>query len=268
MRFGRFLLGDTLGGGGMALVFRATDTDTRGEVALKVMLPELSEVEQMRLRFVREAESFRKLAHPNVAAYLGSGVEGTVPYLVLELVEGETLHQMIQRHPGGLGVERALGLMRPLFGAIAYAHSHSIIHRDLKPQNVIVTPAGVPKLLDFGLARADDKLVRTGTGARMGTFLYAPPEQNEGQRVDHRADLYSLGVLAYEALAGRHPFRGGRMIHVLVDQLNEKFPLPSELAEGISEGLDAWVRKLLRRDPAERYQTADEALAALDELVP
>lgn len=267
-RLGPYILGELLGRGGMGAVFATRHPETGADLVIKVLLSSLGEIEQLRLRFVREAETYRKLRHPGVAGYVASGVEGEVLYLVLERVRGPTLLQVLASQPRGLGLEAGVGLLRELAAVLAVAHDLGIVHRDLKPQNVIMESGDRPRLIDFGLAAADDALLETRSGTRLGSYLYAAPEQNEGRKVDHRADLYSLGVLGYEALTGRPPFQGEKVLSVLLDQLNEKFPAPSTLVEDLPAGIEALLVRLLRASPGDRFQSASELRAALEAATP
>ena len=264
-QLGPYRLGPPLGHGGMGAVHRAEDRQGR-RVAVKVLLPGPAADEQLKARFVREAETYRKLDHPGVARYVGSGIEEGVFYLALELIEGETLEERLLSRPGGLGVAPALQLLRDLAGVLAAAHGLGIVHRDLKPANVLFDREGRTKLIDFGLALANDGLVRTAHGTRMGTFVYAAPEQNEGKRVDHTADLFSLGVLGYQALTGALPHKGEKMLTVMIEQMTERFDPPTKLMPELPARLDEVFVGLLRAEPSQRTSSAQELLAHLDLL--
>jgi serine/threonine-protein kinase len=249
----------------MGAVHRAEDLQGR-RVAVKVLLPGPAADEELQARFVREAETYRKLDHPGVARYVGSGIEEGVFYLAIELIEGETLGERLQARPGGLGVAAALKLLRDLADVLAAAHSLGIVHRDLKPANVLFDRQEQTKLIDFGLALADDGLVRTAHGTRMGTYVYAAPEQNEGKRVDHTADLFSLGVLGYQALTGALPHKGEKMLTVMIEQMTERYAPPTELMPELPAKVDELFAGLLRADPAERTASAHQVVAQLDLL--
>jgi len=217
-RLGPYTLIEPIGGGGMGVVYRARDERLGRDVAIKVIRPGLLASDAARRRFRIEALALGKLNHPNIATVYNVGTQDGTDYLVMELVSGQTLKDRLESGP--LSPQESLTLASEVASALEEAHEHSVIHRDLKPGNIIVTPRGHAKILDFGLAKmlatsADDEThPLTDTGV-IGTPLYMSPEQAEGKPVDARTDLWSLGVVLYESLTGKAPFRGGSGVAIL-----------------------------------------------------
>ena len=234
-----------IGCGGMGAVYRALQTDLQRPVAVKVMPESLSADPTFVERFRREAQTLGKLNHPNIVSVYDSGVSNGVCYIVMELVEGTTLREAIAA--SAIDPAAALRIVPKICDALAYAHDRGIVHRDIKPENILLGTGGVVKMVDFGLAKItadeDPDMMLTHTGARLGTLRYMSPEQLDGTSVDHRTDIYSLGVVLYEMLTGRVP--AGR------------FPLPSETSD-VDPRIDAVVMRTLCHDPNQRYQRADE----------
>jgi len=245
-------LGACIGRGGSGLVFRATDRENELEFAVKVLDPALAREPAFAERFSREAEALARLAHPHIVAVHGHGRAGEHFYLVLEHVEGGSVRQLLARGP--LAPKRAVALVSEVARALEFAHAQGIVHRDIKPENLLLDRAGRVKVADFGLARfadvSDARLALTSTGRALGTLRYMAPEQLERpETVDHRADLYALGVVFYELLTGEVPM--GR------------FEPPSKRA-GVDPRLDEIVLHLLDRDPERRYATAEELRRELE----
>jgi eukaryotic-like serine/threonine-protein kinase len=278
-RIAHFQILGVLGRGGMGVVFRAHDEGLRRTVALKV-LPEASKNEEKRQRFLREARSAASIAHPNVAVVHQVGeAEGRV-YIAMELVEGESLRQRLDR--GLLDVPTALEWARQIASGLAAAHGQGIVHRDLKPENVMITPAGALKLLDFGLAKKlqlttgparaagaapAEPQVTSDEGRLMGTPAYMSPEQAFGEPVDMRSDVFSFGVVLYEMLAGARPFTGASNLGVL-RSIERDVPRPlSQSRPGIPDGLDRLVARCLEKAPAARPASGAELSDALDRMV-
>ena len=205
-----------LGRGGMGSVYLAHDPRLSRDVALKVLSPELARQPEFRERFVSEARSCSALNHPNITTIHEIGEADGLHYIAFEFVDGETLERILERE-GCLRPEHVLELALPLAGALAYAHERGILHRDLKPANLVLSHLGIPKILDFGLAKTivssvepetETMLRLTQAGMIVGTMAYMAPEQALGQHVDARSDLFSFGCLLYEMLAGKPPFSG------------------------------------------------------------
>jgi eukaryotic-like serine/threonine-protein kinase len=260
---GRYRVLQRIGGGGMADVYLAEDTHLQRQVALKVLHRHFAQDREFVERFRREAEAAARLSHPNIVAVYDRGeFEGTY-YIAMQYVEGPTLRQLIDR---GLSIEQAVAIVRQVLEAARYAHRHGIVHRDLKPQNVIVDPEGKAMVTDFGIARAGVSDI-TQAGSVMGTPHYLSPEQAQGQDVTAVSDLYSVGVMLYEALTGRVPFEAESAVAIAMKQVSEVPQRPSSLNPRVSPALDAVVMRALEKDPGQRFQNADAFIAALTQAM-
>jgi hypothetical protein len=263
--FGNYVATAIIGQGGMGTVYLALHPGIGRQVAIKVLRPELGADEQLLTRFLNEARAANAIRHPNIIEILDSGTtEAGVSYLVMELLEGEPLVTRMQRL-GWLQPPDALEIARQIASALGAAHAKKIVHRDLKPDNLFLVPSPEPtnptrervKVLDFGIAklqpttRADS--VRTRTGMLMGTPIYMSPEQCLGTReVDHRTDIYALGVILFEMLTGRPPFVSEGFGDMVNMHINKAPPVPSSLRPGLPPALDALVLKLLAKRPEDR----------------
>jgi serine/threonine-protein kinase len=257
---GRYRVVSKIGGGGMADVWLAEDAHLQRQVALKVLHRRFAQDREFVMRFQREAESAAGLQHPNIVAVFDRGDwEGTY-YIAMQYVEGPTLKQLID---SGITVEQGVAVIRQVLQAAGYAHRQGIVHRDLKPQNVIVDPEGKAVVTDFGIARAGVSEI-TQTGSVMGTPHYLSPEQAQGLEVTAVSDLYSVGVMLYEALTGRVPFEGESAVAVAMKQVSQMPQRPSSIQPRVSPALDAVVMRALEKDPGQRFQSADAFIAALD----
>lgn len=257
---GRYRVLSRLGAGGMADVWLAVDTHLQRRVALKVLHRRFAQDREFVERFRREAEHAAGLQHPNIVAVYDRGeFEGTY-YIAMQYVEGATLKELIDR---GLTPPEGVELIRQVLEAARFAHRNGIVHRDLKPQNVIVDAEGKAVVTDFGIARAGVSEI-TQTGSVMGTPHYLSPEQAQGHEVTAVSDLYSIGVILYEALTERVPFEGESAVAVAMKQVSQTPLRPSSLNPQVSPGLDAVVMRALEKDPGERFQSADAFIAALD----
>lgn len=260
---GRYRVVAKIGGGGMADVWLAEDDHLQRRVALKVLHGRFAQDREFVMRFQREAESAAGLQHPNIVAVFDRGEwEGTY-YIAMQYVEGPTLKQLID---SGITVEQAVAVIRQVLQAAGYAHRQGIVHRDLKPQNVIVDPEGKAVVTDFGIARAGVSEI-TQTGSVMGTPHYLSPEQAQGFEVTAVSDLYSVGVMLYEALTGRVPFEGESAVAVAMKQVSQMPQRPSSIQPRVSPALDAVVMRALEKDPGQRFQSADAFIAALDQAM-
>ncbi|WP_425562556.1 Stk1 family PASTA domain-containing Ser/Thr kinase [Microlunatus ginsengisoli] len=271
---GRYQLGNVLGRGGMAEVYRAVDTRLGRPVAVKMLRTDLATDPTFQARFRREAQSAAGLNHPTIVAVYDTGedpdpVTGvSIPYIVMELVEGPTLRDVL-RDGRKILPERALELMQGVLDALSYSHKAGIVHRDIKPANVMLTPTGGVKVMDFGIARAvaDTSATMTQTAAVIGTAQYLSPEQARGETVDSRSDLYSAGCLMYELLVGRPPFIGDSPVSVAYQHVRETPVPPSTFDPSISADIDAITLKALAKDPADRYQTARDMKADIGRVL-
>jgi len=261
-----YRLGEEIHRGAQGAVYRAEQLATRRTCAVKMLLRGRFAGERERIRFEREVEVVARLRHPSIVTLYESGVSRQgEPWFAMELVDGLRLDEFVRRN--GCAPRAVAALLRQIADGIACAHRRGVIHRDLKPGNIVVDHDGVPRVLDFGLARSDAEgppgSVAAGTtmaGEFLGTFAYAAPEQLAGDptAIDSRCDLYALGVVFYECLAGRRPFEGARSIAELVVQKSGSAPArPSALNPAVDRDLDVIVLRLLAADPARRYDTAD-----------
>jgi serine/threonine-protein kinase len=257
---GRYRVLRRLGSGGMADVWLAEDTHLQRQVALKVLHRRFAQDREFVERFRREAESAAGLQHPNIVSVFDRGeFEGTY-YIAMQYIGGPTLKQLIDR---GLTPEQAVAEIRQVLEAARFAHRNGIVHRDLKPQNVIVDGEGKAVVTDFGIARAGVSEI-TQTGSVMGTPHYLSPEQAQGFDVTAVSDLYSIGVILYEALTGRVPFEADSAVAVAMKQVSQTPQRPSSINPRVTPALDAAVMRALAKGPGERFQSADAFIAALD----
>jgi serine/threonine-protein kinase len=259
----RYEIGGVLGRGGMAEVHRGRDLRLGREVAVKVLRSDLARDPSFQVRFRREAQAAASLNHPAIVAVYDTGEDrttsGATPYIVMEYVEGETLRDVLRRE-GRLEPTRAMQLAADICGALDFSHRNGIVHRDVKPGNVMITPQGTVKVMDFGIARAvsDSAATMTSTAAVIGTAQYLSPEQARGEAVDARSDVYSVGCLLYELVTGAPPFTGDSPVSVAYQHVREDPRLPSSINPEIPPELDAILLKAMSKNPANRYQSAAE----------
>ncbi len=265
---GKYEILSVIGRGGMGVVYRAQDRLMGRQVAIKTVTEVLSNDAGMLKRFYGEAEKMGMLKHPNIITVYDLGEQDGCPYIVMEYIEGDPLDRMIlSDKPVSLIFK--LRIIEQVCAALGYAHQNDVVHRDVKPANVIVRPDGVAKLLDFGIARQENRTTDhslTETGGVIGTVPYMAPERLRGAPLDGRSDVFATGVLLFQFLTGRLPFAGTDF--VLVNQLlNEKHPPLSDFLQDYPEALDGILERALAKDPAERYQTADEMAADLYSVI-
>ncbi len=259
---GRYAVTARVAHGGMATVYRATDTRLEREVALKVMHVELARDEDFVRRFIGEAKSVARLSHQNVVAVYDQGADGPFLYLAMEYIHGRTLRQLL-RERGWFSPAAALDIMTGVLDGLAAAHKSGIVHRDVKPENVLLTADGRVKVADFGLARAQAAAGQTRAGLLIGTVAYVPPEQVAGEITSPRGDVYSAGIMLFELLTGRQPFRGDTPLSVAYQHVNQDVPAPSSLMPGIPTAVDQLVLAATSRDPARRPADASEFARAV-----
>lgn len=256
---GRYRVDARIAVGGMATVYRAVDTRLDRVVALKVMHPALATDAAFVERFIREAKSVARLAHPNVVGVFDQGTDGTYVFLAMEYVAGCTLRDVL-RERGALQPRAALDILEPVLAALGAAHLAGFVHRDMKPENVLIGDDGRVKVADFGLARAVDQATGTDTQSIMGTVSYLAPEQIEHGSADTRADIYACGVVLYEMLTGAKPHDGGTPAQILFQHLHQDVAPPSATVPGLAPQMDDLVTRATARDPELRPTDAVELL--------
>ena len=260
---GRYELEELVANGGMARVFKARDSALERHVALKILQPRFGEDDEYVARFRREARMVAQLSHPNIVTVIDRGEADGHQFIVFEFVEGETLKDLVDR-TGPLPTRRALELTLQIADALAYAHHSGIIHRDVKPQNVLLTRNGLARVTDFGIARSlDVEHSHTLTGTVLGTSNYLSPEQASGQPVTEATDVYSLGVVLYELLAGEVPFHGNNLVAVAMSHLHDAPPSLLDARADLPPRLVAAIEKALAKAPGDRFATMDAFAAEL-----
>jgi serine/threonine protein kinase len=255
---GRYEVERTLGGGGMAVVYLARDTDLGRPVALKVLAENLTDDDELRQRFVREARLAARLSHPNVVRVYDAGEQDGRPYIVMECVDGESLAELLRRQ-GRLDADRVVELGLQACAGLEHAHRAGLVHRDVKPANLLLTRDGTLKVADFGIAHAVGGTRVTAVGTVLGTATYLSPEQAFGEPVTPASDLYSLGTCLYELLAGDPPY-GHETLGELFSR-REAGPPPG--LHGVPPELESAVRQCLERDPHDRPASASELAGML-----
>ena len=271
-RVGPYQIVSLIGHGGVGEVYLADDPRLRRQVALKILNAKFAGDENARARFLREAQMAAGLDHPNICALHEIGTDGDFDYLVMPFLRGETLAERLERGP--LPVSEGLDIAVQLADALAYAHGTGVIHRDIKPQNVMLTPEGRVKLMDFGLAKAPGRIddrdetraALTATGAFFGTIAYMSPEQLAGHAADARSDIFSLGMTLYQIFAGRHPYAGSTAAAMITAIASKPPAVLSKAAPDAPYALTPIVAHALALDPRQRYQSAGELHADLESV--
>lgn len=261
---GRYELLEKRGDGGMAVVYKAKDRLLNRFVAIKILKPEYIRDPKFVDSFRRESQAAAGLSHPNVVSVYDVGKEGNIYYIVMEMMEGDTLSDVIRRE-APMSEKRVIEISRQIASALSSAHKKNIIHRDIKPHNILFSDDGVAKIADFGIAKAVNSgtIVNTNTTV-LGSVHYLSPEQARGGFVDAKSDLYSLGIVMYEMLTGKVPFDGENAVSVAMMHINEDVPAPSLENPAVSSLMDAIVLKAAARQPSDRFASADELIYALD----
>lgn len=249
---GRYEILSRIGGGGMAVVYKAKDILLHRNVAIKVLSESLSNDQEFVRRFDREAQAAASLSHPNIVNVYDVGQDGYIHYIVMELVEGPTLKQMILER-GQLTTAEAGDIAAQICDGLQHAHDNQIVHRDIKPHNILIGKNGRAKVTDFGIARAASSSTITQTGSVMGSVHYFSPEQARGGQIGSKADIYSLGVVLYEMLTGELPFDGDSAISIALKHLQEPVIDPRELNDKVPESMVNIVMRALEKDPEMRY---------------
>lgn len=253
-----------IGDGGMAFVYEAKDRLLNRTVALKVLRPEFVDDDEFLTKFKREAEAVASLSHPNIVNVYDVGEDGKVHYIVMEFVDGKNLKEIIQDE-GILDEYTALDITKQIAMALSAAHKKGIIHRDIKPHNILISNEGrVVKVADFGIAKAVSNSTMTNIGSIIGSVHYFSPEQAKGKFVTNNADLYSLGIVLYEMLIGKVPFRGDSPISIALQHINDDIDFTSEEKVRIPQSVRTTIKKLTEKSSADRYQTAEELIEDIE----
>lgn len=262
----RYEIVELIGRGGMAYVYKARDLKLNRYVAVKVLREEYTENEQFIKKFDRESQAVACLSHPNIVGVYDVGVQDNIYYIIMEYVDGITLKQYLMRK-GRLDYTEATRFVMDISNALRCAHENKIIHRDIKPHNILLTRDLVPKVADFGIARAITSSTVTMTNQTMGSVHYISPEQAKGGFVDERSDLYSLGILYYELLTGKLPFDEENTVTIAIKHIQEEIVPPKLLEPKIPERVNQIVVKLTQKKPDERYQNTDELMEDLESVL-
>lgn len=262
---GRYRVEHELGRGGMAKVYRGEDTVLGRTVAIKILAPQFADDPNFVTRFRREAQAAARISNQNLVSVFDTGSDDGVHYIVMEFVEGKTLAEFLSGG-GRIMPDRAIDIAMHVCRALEAAHAQGVIHRDIKPGNIMLDQRGEVKVTDFGIARVTSSETVAQTAAVLGTASYLSPEQAQGQPVDARSDIYSLGCVLYEMVAGRPPFLGDSPVAVASKQVLEQPTPPSKLNRDVSPDLDAVILRALAKNPANRYQSAEEFRADLERV--
>lgn len=262
----RYEILEHLGGGGMAVVYKARDTFLDRVVTVKVLRSEYASDEAFVARFRREAQAVARLSHPNIVNIHDVGTEGDVHYLVMEYVDGKNLKTII-RNEAPLPLYQAVAIIRQVCDALRHAHTNNIVHRDVKPHNILITSDGRVKLTDFGIARETSAATITYADTVMGSVHYISPEQARGEPAGPRSDIYSLGIVAYEMLTGKLPFEGDTPIGVAMKHVQEEPPPLREINPSIPVALSSAIARALEKNPENRYQSPEEMARALEAAI-
>lgn len=260
----RYKIMELIGGGGMADVYKALDTLLDRPVAIKVLRSQFTHDEEFVRKFRREAQAAAKLSHPNIVNIYDVGCEGTVHYIVMECVEGDTLKEHIVR--GIIPVDRAIAIACEIGEALEHAHHNNIVHCDIKPHNILMTRNGNVKVTDFGIARAVSSATMSHTSTIIGSVHYFSPEQAKGEKIGAKADMYSLGVVMYEMLTGALPFAGETPISIALKHLQEMPRGPREFNPAIPLALEAVILKAMAKEPQLRFRDMREMIHDLRSL--
>ena len=253
-----------IGDGGMAFVYEAKDRLLNRTVAVKVLRPEFVDDEEFLGKFKREAEAVASLSHPNIVNVYDVGEDGKVHYIVMELVEGQNLKDII-KNEGTLDEYTALDITKQIAKALGAAHKKGIIHRDIKPHNILISNEGrLVKVTDFGIAKAVSSSTMTSTGSIIGSVHYFSPEQAKGKYVGNTTDLYSLGIVLYEMIIGRVPFRGDSPISIALQHINDEIEFTQEEKVAIPQSVRNIIKKLTSKSSYDRYQGADELIEDIE----
>lgn len=259
----RYKVLSSIGEGGMADVYLVYDTIIGRNVAMKILRRELSKDPVVDIRFQREAQACVKMSHPNIVNVYDVGEEDGLKYIVMEYIKGRTLKQLISLR-GALYVEEALDIMIPLTKAVLHAHEHGIIHRDIKPQNILVKDDGTIKITDFGIALSNDAINLTPSESVLGSAHYLAPEATKGEEVGFQVDIYALGIVFYELLSGKVPFKGDNPVNIAIKHLHDEIPSIRDFNPDIPQSVENIITLATAKDLKQRYQSAKEMLYDLE----
>jgi eukaryotic-like serine/threonine-protein kinase len=263
-RVGDYEIVQILGAGGMGQVYKVRNVFSDRIEAMKVLLPNLGGDNELAERFQREIKVQAALDHPNIARLNTAQLVGNQLIMVMEYVEGQSVETLLRHGP--LPLQNALSCMVQVLDALAYAHARGVVHRDIKPPNIMLTPQGVAKLMDFGIARMEQDRRLTQTGHAVGSLFYMSPEQIKGVQPDARSDIYSLGITMYEMVTGRRPFEGTSDFSIMAAHLEQKPVAPIEVIPGVPTELSDIILMAIAKDPVNRFQSAAAFHAALKSL--
>ncbi|MEG2788077.1 MAG: Stk1 family PASTA domain-containing Ser/Thr kinase [Romboutsia sp.] len=253
-----------IGDGGMAFVYEAKDRLLNRTVAVKVLRPEFVDDEEFLGKFKREAEAVASLSHPNIVNVYDVGADGKVHYIVMEFIDGQNLKEII-KNEGTLDEYTALDITKQIAMALSAAHKKGIIHRDIKPHNILISNEGrIVKVADFGIAKAVSNSTMTNIGSIIGSVHYFSPEQAKGKFVTNNADLYSLGIVLYEMLIGKVPFRGDSPISIALQHINDDIEFTSDEKVNIPQSVRTIIKKMTEKSSSDRYQSAEELIEDID----
>ena len=253
----RYQIIRSIGEGGMANVYLAYDTILDRNVAVKILRGDLADDEKFVRKFQREAISASSLSHPNIVEVYDVGEDDGKYFIVMEYVDGRTLKSLIKKR-GALTLPEVIDIMLQLTSAIAHAHDSYIIHRDIKPQNVLILDDGMVKITDFGIAMALNSNELTQTNSVMGSVHYLPPEQANGSGSTIKSDIYSLGVLMFELLTGKVPFKGDNAVEIAIKQMKEPIPSVCKINPEIPQSVENIILKACAKNPKNRYENVRE----------
>lgn len=263
---GRYELIEKIGEGGMAVVYKGQDRLLNRYVAIKVLRPEYTKDSQFVENFRKESQAAAGLQHPNIVNVYDVGTEGSIHFIVMELIDGRPLSEVISEY-APMDYKKVIEITRQIALALSIAHKKNIIHRDVKPHNVMITSDGRAKLADFGIAKAvSDSTLASETSKIIGSVHYFSPEQARGSYVDERSDLYSLGIVMYEMLTGKVPFDGDNPVQVALMHINDEIVTPSKIVPSIPPALEKLVLKATDKFQSNRFKSADEMLEELDNI--
>jgi serine/threonine protein kinase len=265
-KIGKYRILGVLGKGGMGIVYKARDPDIDRDVAIKTIrfdtLTDGEEKDQMMLRFVREARAAGKLSHPNIITIYDVGREKDITYIVMQCIDGQSLQALIDSGRT-FSPQEIVDLLKPICDSLDYAHQNGIVHRDIKPGNIIIDESGKPYLADFGVARVETSTL-TQSGTTVGTLSYMSPEQVMGKEVDSRSDIFALGIILYELLAGKKPFSGDNLSTIVYKIVNEDPPRLTEMNIDLPKGYETAIQRALAKNAQDRYQNCGEMIADLE----